>query len=42
MVAGAVKGTPFASEGFGIEASAIADAFWALYEARGEIRARVS
>src|SRR5258707_409743 len=31
MVAGAVKGTPFASGGEGIEASAIADKFWELY-----------
>ena len=42
MVAGAVKGTPFASDGQGIEASAIADKFWELYQGRGEIRARIS
>ncbi len=41
MVAGAVKGTAWASDG-GIEPSAIADRFWALYQARGEIRARIS
>ena len=42
MVAGAVKGTPFAAGGGGIEPSAIADQFWALYRGRGEVRARVS
>ncbi|HEX7760037.1 MAG TPA: SDR family NAD(P)-dependent oxidoreductase [Caulobacteraceae bacterium] len=41
MVAGAVKGTPWAS-GDGIEPSAIANTFWALYQTRGEVRARVS
>ncbi len=41
MVAGAVKGTPWAGD-TGIEGSAIASAFWELYQARGEIRARVS
>ena len=41
MVAGAVTGTPGASSG-GIEASAIADRFWELYQARGEVRARIS
>jgi len=42
MVAGAVKGTAFASGGDGIEASRIANTFWELYQARGEVRARVS
>ena len=42
MVAGAVKGTAFASGGAGIEASAIAAKFWELYQARGEIRARIT
>jgi NADP-dependent 3-hydroxy acid dehydrogenase YdfG len=42
MVAGAVKGTSFAAGGEGIEASAIAAKFWELFQARGEIRARVS
>ena len=42
MVAGAVKGTPYASGGGGIESAAIADKFWALYQARGEIRAQIS
>jgi short-subunit dehydrogenase len=41
MVAGAVKGTAWAPEG-GIEPSKIADKFWALYQARSEIRAQVS
>jgi NAD(P)-dependent dehydrogenase (short-subunit alcohol dehydrogenase family) len=41
MVAGAVRGTPFDSDGQvpGIDASTIADKFWELYQARGEIRA---
>jgi NADP-dependent 3-hydroxy acid dehydrogenase YdfG len=42
MVAGAVKGTAFAAGGQGIEAAAIANQFWALYQARDETRARVS
>ena len=42
MVAGAVKGTAFHTGGDGIESSAIADKFWELYQARGEIRARIS
>jgi NADP-dependent 3-hydroxy acid dehydrogenase YdfG len=41
MVAGGVKGTPFGGDA-GIEPSAIAGKFWELYQARGEIRARVS
>jgi len=41
MVAGAVKGTPWAT-GDAIEPSVIADKFWELYQARGEIRARIS
>jgi NAD(P)-dependent dehydrogenase (short-subunit alcohol dehydrogenase family) len=41
MVAGAVKGTAWAGD-TGIEASTIASQFWALYQARAEIRARVS
>ena len=41
MIAGAVKGTAWAGDS-GIEGSKIADAFWGLYQARGEIRARVS
>ncbi len=42
MVAGAVKGTPFASGDGSIDPAAIADKFWGLYQARGEIRARIS
>jgi len=42
VVAGAVKGTAWAGDGQGIESSAIATAFWDLYRARDEIRARVS
>jgi NADP-dependent 3-hydroxy acid dehydrogenase YdfG len=42
MVAGAVKGTAFAAGGQGIEAAAIASKFWDLYQARSEVRARVS
>jgi NAD(P)-dependent dehydrogenase (short-subunit alcohol dehydrogenase family) len=41
MVAGAIKGTPWAS-GDAIEPSAVANSFWALYQTRGEVRARVS
>jgi NAD(P)-dependent dehydrogenase (short-subunit alcohol dehydrogenase family) len=41
MVAGVVKGTSWAG-GEGIEASTVADRFWALYQARDEIRARVA
>lgn len=40
-VAGAVEGTPYASDG-GIAGALIADRFWQLYQARGEIRAQVS
>jgi NAD(P)-dependent dehydrogenase (short-subunit alcohol dehydrogenase family) len=41
MVAGVIKGTAWAS-GEGIEASTVAKSFWELYQARGEVRARVS
>jgi NAD(P)-dependent dehydrogenase (short-subunit alcohol dehydrogenase family) len=41
MVAGAVKGTPWAGEG-GIEGAKIAARFWDLYKARDEVRSRVS
>ena len=41
MIAGAVNGTPYAS-GQGIDGSVIADQFWALYQARDEVRAVVS
>ena len=39
-IAGIVKGTPW-DQGSGIEGAAIADAFWALYLARDEVRARI-
>jgi NADP-dependent 3-hydroxy acid dehydrogenase YdfG len=42
MVAGAVKGTAFAAGGEGIESAAIATKFWKLYQARTEIRDRIS
>ncbi len=42
MVAGMVKGTPHASAEGGIEPSAIAAKFWELFEARDEIRARIT
>ncbi|HEY2482245.1 MAG TPA: SDR family NAD(P)-dependent oxidoreductase [Caulobacteraceae bacterium] len=42
MVAGAVKGTQWASGADGIDAATIAGRFWDLYQARDEIRARVS
>ncbi len=41
MVAGAIKGTPWAGD-TGIEGSTVANTFWDLYQARGEVRARVS
>jgi len=42
MVAGMVKGTPSDRGGPTIDPAAIAGQFWALYQARGVIRARVS
>jgi NAD(P)-dependent dehydrogenase (short-subunit alcohol dehydrogenase family) len=41
MVAGTIKGTPWDRED-SIEPSTVADKFWALYQARGDIRGRVS
>jgi hypothetical protein len=44
-VAGLVKGTAWDTGGQdipGIEGSRIANVFWELYQARGEVRARVS
>ena len=42
MVAGVIKGTPFDTGASGaIPSSSVADAFWKLYRARGEIRAKV-
>jgi len=42
MVAGMVRGTSSDTGQGGIEAGAIANRFWDLYQARGEVRARVS
>ena len=42
MVAGAIKGTAWDSGGQGIEPAAIAAKFWELYQARGEVRARIT
>jgi NAD(P)-dependent dehydrogenase (short-subunit alcohol dehydrogenase family) len=41
MVAGAVKGTAWA-QGDGIEPATIAEKFWELFQARGDVRARVA
>jgi len=41
MVAGMIKGTPWAGDG-GIPGSVVADKFWALYRARGDVRAIVT
>lgn len=41
MIAGVVKGTAWAADG-GIESATIANKFWDLYQARGEVYARVS
>jgi len=41
MVAGGVKGTASGTDQ-GIESATIANTFWDLYKARGEVRARVS
>ncbi|MBX3197586.1 MAG: SDR family NAD(P)-dependent oxidoreductase [Labilithrix sp.] len=41
VVGGSVKGTAWDQGDATIDASTIADAFWRLFEARGEIRARV-
>ena len=42
MVAGIVRGTASDSGGQTIESAAIADRFWELYQARREVRARVT
>ncbi len=42
MVAGTVKGTAWDSGQANLDASTIASKFWELYQARGEVRARVS
>jgi NADP-dependent 3-hydroxy acid dehydrogenase YdfG len=41
MVAGAVKGTAWSADS-GIDPAIIADKFWALYQARSEVRAQIS
>ena len=41
IIAGAIKGTATGG-GQGIEPSTVANEFWRLYQARGEVRARVS
>lgn len=41
MVAGMIKGTP-SGPGEGIESATVANKFWELYQARKEVRARVS
>jgi hypothetical protein len=41
MIAGTVRGTPWSNTD-SIEPSAVAETFWELYRARGEVRARVS
>jgi len=41
IIAGAIVGTPTGTDQ-GIPASKVADEFWRLYQARTEIRARVS
>lgn len=40
MVAGTIKGTPW-DNGTSIAPSTVAEKFWELYQARGEVRARV-
>jgi short-subunit dehydrogenase len=42
MVAGSVKGTLWDSGNANLEGATIANKFWELYQARGEIRARIA
>ena len=42
MVAGTVKGTAWDSGSANLDGATIANKFWDLYQARGEIRARIS
>jgi short-subunit dehydrogenase len=42
MVAGSVKGSAWDRGNAGLESAAIANKFWELYQARGDVRARVS
>jgi len=41
MIAGTIQGTPW-DTGNSIDPATVADQFWALYQVRGEVRARVS
>jgi NADP-dependent 3-hydroxy acid dehydrogenase YdfG len=41
-IAGAIKGTPTDTGAGAIEGAKVAERFWALYQARGEVRARVA
>jgi short-subunit dehydrogenase len=41
MVAGIIKGTRWDNGGANLDGSTIANKFWELYQARGEVRARV-
>ncbi|WP_293906671.1 SDR family NAD(P)-dependent oxidoreductase [Phenylobacterium sp.] len=41
IIAGAIKGTPTGND-LGISPSTVAEAFWTLYQARSDLRARVS
>jgi NAD(P)-dependent dehydrogenase (short-subunit alcohol dehydrogenase family) len=41
-IAGAIKGTPTDTGAGAIDGARVAAKFWALYEARGEVRARVA
>jgi hypothetical protein len=42
MVAGIVKGTPWDNGTANLDASTIANKFWEIYQARAEVRARIS
>jgi hypothetical protein len=42
MVAGTIKGTAWDKGNANLDASTIANKFWDLYQARTEVRARVS
>jgi hypothetical protein len=42
MIAGNIKGSAWDKGNAKIDGSTVADRFWAMYQARGEVRARVS
>jgi hypothetical protein len=42
MVAGSIKGTAWDNGQANLDGSMVANKFWDLYQARGEVRARVS